>query len=100
MFSVTLASILLRPGQDIEGETTHEIWVSDEPIGDDRSKARLVHTFHGRTSNHQPLKFDFSKGLNARYVQVRTTESPTWISWWEIEILVQTQGISCQAPRP
>jgi hypothetical protein len=86
--TTTLASILLSPAQDIVGETAHEIWISDEPIGDDRSKATLVHTFHGPTSNQQPLKFDFPKGRRARFVQVRTTQSPTSISWWEVELLV------------
>lgn len=86
--SATLATILLSPAQDIAGETTHEIWVSDEPIGDDRSKAMLAHTLHGPTSDHQPLRFDFPKDQRARYVQVRTTQSPTWIAWWEVELLV------------
>ncbi|HJT32492.1 MAG TPA: hypothetical protein VJ783_10650 [Pirellulales bacterium] len=58
----------------------------------DRSKARLVHTFHGPTVNQQPLKFDFPKGLIARYAQVRTTQSPTWISWWEVEIRVDSSA--------
>lgn len=86
-----LASIVVYPGQDIPGPTTHEIWTSDEPMGDDRSKATLAHTFRGYTTNQQPLRFDFPKGRVARYVQVRTTQSPTWISWWEVEIRVAAQ---------
>ena len=26
-------------------DTTHEVWVSDLPISDDRTKAKLAHTF-------------------------------------------------------
>jgi hypothetical protein len=81
-----LADILLIAVHDIVGVTTHEVWVSDEPIGDDRKKAKLVHTFQGETTDHQPLRFDFPKGTSARYVQVRTTQSPTWVAWWEVEI--------------
>jgi RNA polymerase sigma factor (sigma-70 family) len=90
--SLPLASIALFPCQDIPGPTTHEVWVSNEPIGNDRTKARLVHTFKGETTNLQALKFDFSRDLSARYIEVRTTQSPTWIAWWEIEIRVWKQG--------
>jgi hypothetical protein len=62
------------------------VWVSDQPIGDNRTKARLAHTFQGETKDHQALVFAFRKELSARYVQVRTTRSPTWIAWWEVEI--------------
>ena len=68
--------------------TTHEIWVSDQPIGDDRTKAKLVHTFKGQTENERPLASDFPKGLSARYVQIRTTESPSWVCWYCIKIRV------------
>jgi RNA polymerase sigma factor (sigma-70 family) len=87
-----LANIVLIPLQDVPGPTTHEVWVSSEPIGDDRSKARLIHTFKGDTTHEQSLRCDFPKDLSARYVQVRTTQSPTWIAWWEIEISVHEGG--------
>jgi hypothetical protein len=87
-----LAGIVLIPVQDVAGPTTHEVWVSDEPIGDDRTKAKLIHTFQGEFKNEQPLKYDFPKELSARYVQVRTTQSPTWIAWFEIEISVREGG--------
>jgi hypothetical protein len=87
-----LASIVLYPSQTPEGTTTHEIWVSNEPIGDDRSKATLVHTFKGTTRNQQPLRFGFTKDVSARYVQIRTTESPSWVAWWEIDITAQGEA--------
>ncbi len=71
--------------------TIHEIWVSNDPIGNDRKKAKLVHTFKGETTNLQALKFDFPKDMSARYIEVRTTQSPTWIAWWEIEIRVREE---------
>jgi RNA polymerase sigma factor (sigma-70 family) len=100
--SKTLASITLVPCQDIPGPTIHEVWVSSEPIGNDRSKAKLVHTFKGETSNRQALKFDFPKDTTARYVLVRTTQSPTWIAWCQIEIRVREEKVvplDPEAPR-
>jgi RNA polymerase sigma factor (sigma-70 family) len=87
-----VASIRLVAVQDIPGPTTHEVWVSDEPIGDDRTKARLMYTFKGDTRNTQSLEFYFPKDASARYVQVRTTESPTWIAWGLVEIRVWEDG--------
>jgi RNA polymerase sigma factor (sigma-70 family) len=84
--STPLAGVVLLPLQDVPGATTHEVWVSDRPIGDDRTKAKLMHTFEGDTTNAKQLTFDFPKGLSAQYVQIRTTKSPTWIAWWEVEI--------------
>jgi RNA polymerase sigma factor (sigma-70 family) len=89
--SNSFATIVLYPAQTPDGETVHEIWISDEPIGNDRTKAKLAHTFKGFTKNMEPLKFDFPKETSARYVQVLTTESPSWIGWWEIEITVKVK---------
>jgi eukaryotic-like serine/threonine-protein kinase len=86
---VELASILLNVAQSPAGPTTHEIWVSDEPIGNDRSKARLVHTFKGYTSAGQDLDFTFAKGTRARYVQLHTTESRSWVAWNSIDLRVR-----------
>ena len=84
-----LASLWVNPAQlPLVCDTTHEIWVSDEPIGDERTKAKLVHTFKGQTENAQLLEFDFPKGLSARFVQIRTTESASWVAWNRIELQV------------
>jgi HEAT repeat protein len=83
-----LASILLRVMQLPAGTTTHEVWVSSEPIGADRPRAKLMHTFSGPTDANQLLRFDFPKGLFVRYVQVRTSQSPSWVAWAEVELRV------------
>lgn len=85
----TLDRITLVVGQDPKGETEHEIWVSDEPIGKDRTKAKRVHTFFGETENDQELKFTFPASVTARYVQIRTTESPSWVDWHNIDLQVR-----------
>jgi RNA polymerase sigma factor (sigma-70 family) len=97
--SLPLSSITLFPCQDIPGVTVHEVWVSNEPIGNDRTKAKLIHAFEEHTTNMQALKFDFPKGLSARYIEVRTTKSPTWIAWWEIEIRVRDEKVVPLGPQ-
>ncbi len=84
-----LGGLLLVTAQTPGGPTTHEIWVSTEPIGDDRTKAKLVHTFKGQTQSGDVLRFDFPKRLAGRYVQIRTTVSPSWVAWSEIELGVR-----------
>jgi RNA polymerase sigma factor (sigma-70 family) len=87
-----VTGIALCPSQTPDGETIHEVWVSDEPIGNDRTKARLVHTFKGLTKNVEDIRHDFPKDISARYVQIRTTESPSWIGWFEVDVLVKAKA--------
>ena len=73
-----------------KGDTVHEIWVSDEPMGNDTATARLVpDTIKGETDNLQELKHTFTPGLSARYVQIRTPESPSWVGWESIGLHVR-----------
>jgi hypothetical protein len=84
-----LGNLRLLTCQLPDGPTTHEIWVATEPIGDDRTKAKLVHTFKGRTKNREVLRFDFPKDCSGRYVQIRTTASPSSVAWLEVELGVR-----------
>src|SRR5262245_21292744 len=81
-----IASIRLKTSQTPAGFTQHEIWVCDVPIGHERAGAKRVHAFEGHTDNNQELAFVFPKGLRARYVQIRTTNSPSWVGWQEIAL--------------
>lgn len=85
----SLVTIKLLVGQIPAGNTTHELWVSKEPIRSDRSNANLMHTFKGRTVDDEQLEFAFPKGTTARYVQVLTKESPSWVCWQKIELRVR-----------
>lgn len=66
--STRLADLHLNVNQMPDGMTTHEVWVSNGPIGEDRAKAKLLRTFNGQTHVLQQLKFDFPRGSSARYV--------------------------------
>jgi RNA polymerase sigma factor (sigma-70 family) len=97
-----LATLALVTCQMPAGHTTHEVWVSDEAIGEDRTRAKLAHTFTGHTDSGQRLTFAFPAGLCARHVQIRTTESPSWIAWAEVELRVQRPDgqYLCWSDRP
>jgi hypothetical protein len=84
-----LASLALLTTQMPDGPTTHEVWVSNEPIGADCTRAKLAHTFKGITHSGQRLAIDLPRDLRARHVQIRTTRSPSWVAWAEIELRVQ-----------
>ena len=84
-----LERITLEVRQTPRGDTVHEVWVSDEPIGNDTARAKLVHTFKGETDNLQELKHTFAPGLSARYVQIRSIDSPSWIGWNSIDLQVR-----------
>jgi RNA polymerase sigma factor (sigma-70 family) len=141
--AMQLGSIVLTVSQLPDGETTHELWVSDEPVGGAglkigmtgpvaapagdyvrdqhspapsslkhdpgdartmttgvmvptfldptahraaRATAKLVHSFEGYTKQAQKLRFDFPAGTQARYVQILTTRSPSWIGWSDIDL--------------
>jgi RNA polymerase sigma factor (sigma-70 family) len=87
-----LASLRLVASQLPDGDTVHEVWVSDAPIAEDGAGARRVHTFQGHTRDGQKLSLRFPPGLRARYVQVRTVASPSWVAWVDVELRVDREG--------
>jgi hypothetical protein len=84
--STALASIKLHVDQSPACETEHEVWVSEQPLGAERPEGKLIHTFKGKTQKGDVLEFQFPPATTARYVQVRTTKSRSWVAWSEIEI--------------
>jgi HEAT repeat protein len=92
--SSQLAGLVLVVNQDPAGDTTHEVWVSNEPIGWQPTTAKLVHTFKGATRSLQELRLAFPKEMFARYVQIRTTESVGWVAWMEIELRIRRSPLS------
>jgi len=93
--SLPLASLALHITQLPAGHTIHEVWVSGEPIGEDLTRAKLAHTFQGYTVDKQRLTVAFPSGLCARYVQIRTTHSPSWVAWAEVALRVQRPDGQC-----
>ncbi|MEZ6143572.1 MAG: discoidin domain-containing protein [Zavarzinella sp.] len=83
--SVTLSEIRLLLNTS-GGPQTVELWVSDDPMGETRQQGNLVHTFNGVYRKYDELHFGFPLGMKARYIQIRTTRSFSWVSWFEIAI--------------
>jgi hypothetical protein len=79
----TLGEIRLTVGMWPAGETVHRLWV-----GASRETMRLVAEFSGQEYDYDVLSFTPATPLpSIRYVRVDTTESPSWVSWREIEVL-------------
>jgi hypothetical protein len=81
-----LKAIRLIAGQQPASDTVHEVWLSDKPLGNARTGGKLLHTFRGFTKEYDELKFSLPPGTTARYVQIRTMESASWVAWPEIDI--------------
>jgi hypothetical protein len=80
---VTVGLIRMVTSQSPAGETRHQIWV-----GPTREALYLLHSVEGFTADNQALEFTPEAPLeNVRYVRVVTRQSPSWVSWREIEVL-------------
>jgi hypothetical protein len=67
-------------------ETVHEVWVSDKPILDDPSDATLAYTFSRTTREGDYFGHELATPVWGRYVQIRTTRSPSWVAWREVQV--------------
>jgi serine/threonine protein kinase len=81
-----LKAIRLNTGQRPDGRTIHEVWISIKPIGNDYHGAVKIHTFDGFTRDKDTLRYSFPSGTTAHYIQIKTTRSPSWVTWYEIAI--------------
>jgi len=79
----TIGKIRLTVGQWPAGQTVHQLWVGVTP-----DSMQLVYEFNGKEYDFDVLNFVPATPLdNIRYVRIVTTESPSWVSWREIEVL-------------
>jgi F5/8 type C domain/Cellulase (glycosyl hydrolase family 5) len=79
----TITTVRLTVAQYPNGSTTHQVWVRGAS-GD----LKLVHEFKGATEDNQTLEFNLDSPLqDIQYIRIVTTQSPSWVSWKEIEVL-------------
>jgi hypothetical protein len=79
----SIGEIRLTVGQWPAGETVHQIWVGNTP-----DALKLVDEFKGSEFDFDVLNYVPATPLQGiRYVRIVTTESPSWVSWREIEVL-------------
>ncbi len=82
--TVNVTKIRLVVNQYPDGATVHRVW-GRGPASDDREQ--LLYEFRGGTTSNQVLETAFpAPGRPVRFIRVETTESPSWVSWSEIEI--------------
>ncbi len=81
--SYSIGEIRLTVGQWPAGQTVHQVWV-----GTSRETLQLVDEFKGKEFDFDVLNYVPTASLvNIRFVRIVTTESPSWVSWREIEVL-------------
>jgi hypothetical protein len=81
-----LTSLRLYVEQLPDANTIHQVWVSNSVIQNDLSGATLIHTFAGFTAHLDVLTYTLPSSVSAQFVQVRTTESPSWVAWQEVQV--------------
>lgn len=70
------------------GYTEHVILSSLSYMGNDLAAASSAALLRGNTCDGQRLLVDFTTPVTARYIQVRSLYSPSWIAWNEIQIMI------------
>jgi len=78
-----IGEIRLTVGQWPAGDVAHQLWV-----GASREGMQQAQEFIGAEFDFDVLSYAPGKPLRGiRYVRVLTSESPSWVSWREIEVL-------------
>ena len=78
-----IEEIRLIVDQFPEGNTTHRV-LGKEDSGDAYSE---LHLFTGNTAFGDELNHEYETPVeDVRYIRIETTESPSWVSWLEIEV--------------
>ncbi len=92
----TVGEMRLTVGQWPAGQVVHQVWV-----GASLDAMRQVYQFSGNEFDYDVLSYSPSSPLtNVRYVRIVTTESPSWVSWREIEILAPFSVTPTPLPEP
>jgi F5/8 type C domain len=90
----TIGEIRLTVGQWPAGDTVHQLWA-----GTTQEEMRLVHEFIGDEFDYDVLDYlPITPLTNIRYVRLVTTESPSWVSWREIEVFAPFPGTPTPTP--
>jgi hypothetical protein len=78
----TITGIRLTVAQYPDGNTTHQIWARGSS-----GALKLIHEFKGNTIDNEVLEFVPDQPLtNIQVIRVVTIQSPSWVSWKEIEV--------------
>ena len=79
----SVGEIRLTVGQWPAGQTVHQVWV-----GSSRDLMQQIYGFSGREFDFDVLNYVPAVPIaNIRFIRIVTTDSPSWVSWREIEVL-------------
>ncbi len=76
-----ITGIDLHVAQFPNGLTEHHLEASN-----DESTWSTLKVFNGETIGGEVLRYEVSEPVSFRYIRVRTTASPSWVSWKEISV--------------
>lgn len=78
----TINGLKLYVSQAIPGNTVHEIKISDNMVN-----WKIVKTLSGNTAKDQIIDVNFNPALSdVRGVMINTTQSTSWVAWFEIQV--------------
>jgi len=82
--NVSLASLRLLPGQTPSpADTVHRVY--GRPDG--QTTEVLLHEFRGITEDRVWISTALDPAQPVRYLRIETVTSPSWVGWFEIEII-------------
>lgn len=95
---IALSKVRLLTSQSPAGLTTHEVYVGNAAPSADTSSLKKIWTLSGNTTDNQWLEktgdTDDGKPVGlVRWLRVKTTASPSWIGWREIELVQGAQNV-------
>ncbi len=95
---IALSKVRLLTSQSPAGLTTHEVYVGNAAPSADTSSLKRIWTLSGNTTDNQWLEkagdADDGKPVGlVRWIRVKTTASPSWIGWREIELVQGVQNV-------
>ena len=85
-YPITRVKLIVEQLPRTPCRTTHQVWVSPRSMGEDLSGATLLFTFSGSTRDGDWLDHELTSPVSGRHVQIRTTRSPSWVAWREVQV--------------
>ncbi len=81
----SISAVRLVASQSPAGQTTHIVWGMGPGTG---GVYKVLYQFSGTTSDGQVLEYTPAAAwTDIEYIKVETIRSPSWVAWYEIEVL-------------
>ena len=80
-FNRAVQSLRLTPAMSPDGSTTHVIYAGTSP----NPQTQVATVTDARGTNMATIPVSFTP-TTARYIRIKTTSSPSWVAWKELEV--------------